>query len=351
MFFLITIERELISLVDKKIKAEGVEMIRLLGLNDANLQFIENRFDANIVVRGDTIILKGDEYQVEQLEKIFKELIYILSKNGTLSTNDVETVIDLVLVNGEAALPKSVTQQFPETDLDSAVLYTRNGIIKARTQGQREYIRQIRKNDIIFAIGPAGTGKTYLAVAAAVAALKNREIMKIILARPAVEAGESLGFLPGDLKEKVDPYLRPLYDALDDMITPEKLRSYIEKRVIEVVPLAYMRGRTLNNAFVILDEAQNATGMQMKMFLTRLGVNSKAIITGDITQIDLPSKTVSGLVQIREVLREIPGVNFCYFDRNDVVRHKLVKDIIDAYDKYQTNGKNGTDNKPEDRSK
>ncbi|MDI6804007.1 MAG: PhoH family protein [Bacteroidota bacterium] len=338
-------------MVEKKIKAEGVEMFGLLGLNDANLQLIENRFDAIIVVRGDIIILKGDEYQVEQLEKIFKELIYILSKNGSLSTNDVGTVIDLVLVNGEAALPKSITQQFPDTDFDSAVLYTRNGIIKARTQGQREYIRQIQKNDIVFAIGPAGTGKTYLAVAAAVAALKNREIMKIILARPAVEAGESLGFLPGDLKEKVDPYLRPLYDALDDMIPPEKLKSYVEKRVIEVVPLAYMRGRTLNNAFVILDEAQNATGMQMKMFLTRLGVNSKAIITGDITQIDLPSKTVSGLVQIREVLREIQGVNFCYFDRNDVVRHKLVKDIIDAYDKYHTNGKNGTDGKPEDRSK
>ncbi len=326
-------------MVDKKIKAEGVDMFRLLGLNDANLQFIENRFDTNIVVRGDNIILKGDEYQVEQLEKIFKELIYILSKNGTLSTNDVETVIDLVLVDGEAALPKSITQQYSNADIDSAVLYTRNGIIKARTPGQREYIRQIQKSDIIFAIGPAGTGKTYLAVAAAVAALKNCEIMKIILARPAVEAGESLGFLPGDLKEKVDPYLRPLYDALDDMIPPEKLKSYIEKRVIEVVPLAYMRGRTLNNAFVILDEAQNATGMQMKMFLTRLGVNSKAIITGDITQIDLPSKTVSGLVQIREILREIPGVNFCYFDRNDVVRHKLVKDIIDAYDKYRNNGK------------
>ncbi len=338
-------------MVDKKIKVEGVEMFGLLGLNDTNLQLIENRFDANIVVRGDTIILKGDESQVEQLEKIFKELIYLLSKNGSLSTNDVETVIDLVLVNGEAALPKSITQQFSDTDLDTAVLYTRSGIIKARTQGQREYIRQIKKNDIIFAIGPAGTGKTYLAVAAAVAALKNREIMKIILARPAVEAGESLGFLPGDLKEKVDPYLRPLYDALDDMIPPEKLKSYIEKRVIEVVPLAYMRGRTLNNAFVILDEAQNATAMQMKMFLTRLGVNSKAIITGDITQIDLPSKTVSGLVQIKEVLGEIQGVSFCYFDRNDVVRHKLVKDIIDAYDKYHTNGKNGTENKPEGRSK
>lgn len=326
-------------------------MLRLLGLNDANLQVIENRFDANIVVRGDSINIKGDEVQVDQIEKIFKELIYILNKNGSLSTNDVGTVIDLVLVNGEAALPKTITQQFSETELDSAVLYTRNGIIRARTPGQREYVRQIRKNDIVFAIGPAGTGKTYLAVAAAVAALKNQEIMKIILARPAVEAGESLGFLPGDLKEKVDPYLRPLYDALDDMIPSEKLKSYIEKKVIEVVPIAYMRGRTLNNAFVILDEAQNATSMQMKMFLTRLGGNSKAIITGDITQIDLPGKTISGLVQIQEILRSVDGVKFCYFDRNDVVRHKLVKDIIDAYDKYHTNGRNGTENKPEDRSK
>ncbi|MBU2472362.1 MAG: PhoH family protein, partial [Bacteroidetes bacterium] len=177
-------------MVEKKIKAEGIEMLRLLGLNDANLQVIENRFDANIVVRGDSINIKGDEVQVDQIEKIFKELIYILNKNGSLSTNDVGTVIDLVLVNGEAALPKTITQQFSETELDSAVLYTRNGIIRARTPGQREYVRQIRKNDIVFAIGPAGTGKTYLAVAAAVAALKNQEIMKIILARPAVEAGE-----------------------------------------------------------------------------------------------------------------------------------------------------------------
>lgn len=329
-------------MADRKIKADSVDMLHLLGLNDVNLKIIESRFDADIIVRGDTIILKGDTHQIEQLEKIFKELIYILNKNGTLSTSDVETVIDLVLVNGEAALPKSITQQFTETELDTAVLYTRNGIIKARTPGQKEYIRQIRKNDIVFAIGPAGTGKTYLAVAMAVAALKNREIMKIVLARPAVEAGESLGFLPGDMKEKVDPYLRPLYDALDDMIPPEKLKSYIEKRVIEVVPLAYMRGRTLNNSFVILDEAQNATSMQMKMFLTRLGMNSKAIITGDITQIDLPAKTISGLVQIQDILKQIEGVAFCYFDRNDVVRHKLVKDIIDAYDKYNLNGRTDT---------
>jgi phosphate starvation-inducible PhoH-like protein len=332
-------------LVEKKIKAEGVDMLRLLGLNDANLQILESRFEANIFVRGNNVTLKGDDHQVEQIEKIIYELIYILNKNGTLSTNDVETVIDLVLVNGEAALPKKITQQVSGEDLDSAVLYTRNGIIRALTAGQREYLRQIKKNDIVFAIGPAGTGKTYLAVAAAVASLKNREIMKIVLARPAVEAGESLGFLPGDLKEKVDPYLRPLYDALDDMIPPEKLKSYVEKRVIEVVPLAYMRGRTLNNAFVILDEAQNATSMQMKMFLTRLGANSKAIITGDITQIDLPGKTISGLVQIQEILKDVDGVRFCYFDRNDVVRHKLVKDIIDAYDKYRTNGKSDTNGK------
>lgn len=326
-------------MAERKIKASGVDMLRLLGLNDSNLNLLEDHFDANITVRGDNISIRGDQPQIEQLEKIFKELIYILDKNGTLSTNDVETVIDLAKVNGEPAIPRSVVSQVNEDELESVVLFTRNGIIRSRTQGQREYIRQITKNDIVFAIGPAGTGKTYLAVAMAVAALKNREIVKIILARPAVEAGESLGFLPGDLKEKVDPYLRPLYDALDDMIPPDKLKTFVERRVIEVVPLAYMRGRTLNNAFVILDEAQNATSMQMKMFLTRLGVNSKAIITGDITQIDLPGKTISGLVQIKEILQNIDGVKFCYFDRNDVVRHKLVKDIIDAYDKYHTNGK------------
>lgn len=326
-------------MAERKIKAEGVDMLRLLGLNDTNLQVVEDHFDANITVRGDSITFRGDQRQVEDLEKIFKELIYILNKNGNISVNDVETVIDLVKVNGDPAIPKTLIAELGEEDVESVVLFTRNGIIRAKTPGQREYIRQIKKNDIVFAIGPAGTGKTYLAVAMAVTALKNREIVKIILARPAVEAGESLGFLPGDLKDKVDPYLRPLYDALDDMIPPDKLKTYVERRVIEVVPLAYMRGRTLNNAYVILDEAQNASGMQMKMFLTRLGANSKAIITGDVTQIDLPMKTVSGLVQIQEVLKDIDGVKFCYFDRNDVVRHKLVKDIIDAYDKFHANGK------------
>jgi len=326
-------------LAEKKLKAAGIDMVRLLGLNDANLQLLEERFDADIVVRGENITVRGEQPEIDQLEKIFKELIYILNKNGNLSANDIGTVIDLVTVNGEPALPKNIASQVGSDELESVVLFTRNGIIRSKTRGQKEYVRALRKNDIVFAIGPAGTGKTYLAVAMAVAALRNREVMKIILARPAVEAGESLGFLPGDLKEKVDPYLRPLYDALDDMIPPDKLKTYVEKRVIEVVPLAYMRGRTLNNAIVILDEAQNASSLQMKMFLTRLGNNSRAIITGDITQIDLPTKTISGLVQIQEILSGVDGVVFCYFDRNDVVRHKLVKDIIDAYDKYHNNGK------------
>jgi phosphate starvation-inducible PhoH-like protein len=259
----------------------------------------------------------------------------MLNKNGTLNPNDIDTVIDLVAVNGFTPdLPSETRQE----EGDTAILYTKTGIIKPRTQGQKQYIQQIRKNDIVFAIGPAGTGKTYLAVAMAVAALKNRDVTRIILARPAVEAGESLGFLPGDFREKIDPYLRPLYDALDDMLSAEKMRGYIEKRIVEIVPLAYMRGRTLHNAFVILDEAQNATAMQMKMFLTRLGTNSRAIITGDVTQIDLPAKTTSGLVQIQEILKKIQGVSFCYFDKNDVVRHRLVKDIIDAYERYSTNG-------------
>lgn len=221
---------------------------------------------------------------------------------------------------------------------DVAVLFTKNSIIKAKTPTQREYLEKASRNDIVFAIGPAGTGKTYLAVAMAVASLKNNEVSKIVLARPAVEAGESLGFLPGDMAQKIDPYLRPLYDALDDMLPSEKLKMYVERRIIEIVPLAYMRGRTLHNAFVILDEAQNATAMQMKMFLTRLGNNSKAIITGDVTQIDLPANATSGLVQIQEVLKKIDGIDFVYFDRNDVVRHRLVREIIDAYEKFGSKG-------------
>lgn len=323
------------GVTEKKLKIEGADTFGLLGLNDANLEVLERRFDATVVVRGDTITMRGDPAEVETLDRIFKELMFLLRKNGSLTTNDVDTVIDLIAANGEPAVPNSATANLSHDELDNVILFTKSQIIRAKTPGQREYVRQIRTNDIVFAIGPAGTGKTYLAVAFAVASLKNNEITKIVLTRPAVEAGESLGFLPGDLKEKIDPYLRPLYDALDDMIPAEKLRGYIEKRVIEIAPLAYMRGRTLNNAFIILDEAQNASAMQMKMFLTRLGPNSRAIVTGDVTQIDLPARQSSGLVQIQDVLRKVEGISFVYFDRNDVVRHRLVKDIIDAYEKYQ----------------
>lgn len=313
---------------EKKIIIENVNMLDLLGFNDSNLKILEDRFNASITVRGDNVIIKGVIEEVELIEKILKEMAYVLNTSGRLGTNDVNTILELTIEGKEIV---------DEGELDSIVLYTKKDVIKARTPGQINYINLARKNDICFAIGPAGTGKTYLAVAIAVSALKRGLVKKLILARPAVEAGESLGFLPGDFREKIDPYLRPLYDALDDMIPSEKLKNYIEKRIIEIVPLAYMRGRTLNNAYVILDEAQNATTMQMKMFLTRLGGSSKSIVTGDITQIDLPSKQVSGLVQAKEILSNVEGVAFVYFDKGDVVRHKLVKDIIDAYEKFGNN--------------
>ncbi len=305
----------------------------LLGYNDSHLHLIEQRFDATITARGSNITLRGEDEELQQLERVFNELQFLLSKNGSLTANDVNTVIDLVV---DISTPKFSVTKLKENDV--AILFTKNSTIKAKTPTQRIYLDKAQRNDIIFAIGPAGTGKTYLAVAMAVASLKNNEVSKIVLARPAVEAGESLGFLPGDMAQKIDPYLRPLYDALDDMLPSEKLKLYLERRIIEIVPLAYMRGRTLHNAFVILDEAQNATAMQMKMFLTRLGNNSKAIITGDVTQIDLPTNATSGLVQIQDVLKKIEGIDFVYFDRNDVVRHRLVRDIIDAYEKFGEKG-------------
>jgi len=316
------------TVAEKKLTLTGVDMLSLLGVNDANLSLLEDRFNSTISVRGDIVNIKGVLEEVEIVEKVIKEMAYVLNTSGRLNRNDVDTILNLTIEGKEV---------INEEDFDSIVLYTKNDVVKAKTAGQKQYFQVAGKNDICFAIGPAGTGKTYLAVAFAVSALKKGVVKRIVLARPAVEAGESLGFLPGDFQEKIDPYLRPLYDALDDMIPSEKLKGYIEKRVIEIVPLAYMRGRTLNNAFVILDEAQNATDIQMKMFLTRLGANSKAIITGDITQIDLPSKTKSGLIQAKDILSGITGVGFVYFDKEDVVRHKLVKDIIDAYDKFNNN--------------
>jgi len=304
-------------------------MLSFLGFNDANLKPIEERFDSSFTVRGENVFMKGDEKELKILEKVFKEMIFVLNSTGKLKTTDVETILDLTVQGKEI---------ISEDEYDNIILYTRNGTIKAKTPTQRTYFNAIRKNDICFAIGPAGTGKTYLAVAFAVAALKKGIVNRIILARPAVEAGESLGFLPGDLRDKIDPYLKPLYDALQDMMPPEQLQNFMEKEIIEIVPLAYMRGRTLNNAYVILDEAQNCSTIQMKMFLTRLGPNSKAIITGDITQIDLPGREKSGLVQIKNILGHVDGVEFIEFEKNDVVRHKLVKDIIEAYEKFHTSG-------------
>ena len=316
---------------EKKVTLNGIDMLSLLGVNDSNLHILEDRFNSTISVRGDVVNIKGVLQEVELVEKVIKEMSYVLNSSGRLSRNDVETILNLT-VDGKEIIN--------DEEFDSIVLYTKSDVVKAKTPGQKKYFETANKNDICFAIGPAGTGKTYLAVALAVSALKKGIVKRIVLARPAVEAGESLGFLPGDFQEKIDPYLRPLYDALDDMMPSEKLKGYIEKSIVEIVPLAYMRGRTLNNAFVILDEAQNATDVQMKMFLTRLGANSKAIITGDITQIDLPSKSKSGLIQAKEILNGITGVGFVYFDREDVVRHKLVKDIIDAYDKFNGTEKN-----------
>ncbi|MCK9280988.1 MAG: PhoH family protein [Melioribacteraceae bacterium] len=314
--------------IEKILKLDNVDLISLLGFNDTNLKPLEERFSSTIIVRGENVYIKGVAEEVELIEKVFKEMIFVLNTSGKLRPDDVITIIDLTNHGREVV---------SDNDFDNIVLYSKKDVIKAKTSNQINYLKIVRQNDICFAIGPAGTGKTYLAVALAVAALKKGVVKKIVLARPAVEAGESLGFLPGDFKEKIDPYLRPLFDALQDMLPSEQLRGYIEKTVIEIVPLAFMRGRTLNNAYVILDEAQNATVMQMKMFLTRLGPNSKAIITGDITQIDLPTISQSGLVQVKNILQGIEGVGFVYFEKSDVVRHKLVKDIIDAYEKHNSN--------------
>ncbi len=319
------------NITKKKLSIGGVDQLKLFGSGDEHLRYIETNFETKIVARGNEITLIGQPSEIILLELIFKELISMTERNVGVNISDVRTVVDVVKL-GE--IKENSTQKSLS---NSVILYTKEGVIAPKSQGQHDYYESTRKNDIVFAIGPAGTGKTYLAVAIALSHLRNKIVNKIVLARPAVEAGESLGFLPGDLREKIDPYLKPIYDALFDMVIPNKLKQYMESEIIEVVPLAYMRGRTLNNAFVILDEAQNTNPSQMKMFLTRLGVNSKAIITGDITQIDLPSKGTSGLIQIQSILTGIEGINFIYLNEKDVVRHRLVREIIKAYDKYNEN--------------
>jgi len=322
-------------LEEKHIQIENAEPLLLFGFNDIHLRRIESAFpDTQITARGNQVFLKGSSEALERIEQIVDELTMLLGRNGNLTENDVDTVLTLFSTgDNKASYVK---------DIHNTILFTPSGgTVKAKTPNQIAFVESARENDIVFAIGPAGTGKTYTAVALAVAALKSRQVKRIVLSRPAVEAGERLGFLPGDLREKVDPYLRPLYDALEDMLPRDKLRSYLDRHVIEIVPLAYMRGRTLNTSFVILDEAQNATALQMKMFLTRLGAASQAIITGDVTQMDLPSHAKSGLVEASDILRGVDGIDFVYFDETDVLRHRLVKDIIKAYSEADNNNHNG----------
>lgn len=301
----------------------------IFGMQDRILKKIEKAYpEAKLTARGNKIKIQGSPEDFSEINSIISELIKIALRNLIVDDSDIITLINMKKSD-------RILAGLGQTDEDT-LLHTHTGnIVKAKTPNQKRMVEACRKNDIVFAIGPAGTGKTYTSVAIAVRALKDRIVKKIVLVRPAVEAGESLGFLPGDLKNKIDPYLRPLYDALEEMIEHDRLDLHMGRNVIEIAPLAYMRGRTLNNAFVILDEAQNATNMQMKMFLTRLGFNSKAIITGDITQTDLPKLKQSGLVSIQQILRGIDGIEFVYLGQSDVVRHKLIREIISAYEKHE----------------
>lgn len=299
--------------------------VEFFGVNDSNLEVLRKNFpELKLVARGNEIKVLGDEKNIHIFSEKINRLIQHYQKFGSLTVDNVQHFLS---ENGKDPSAQNV----PPADV---LVFGQNGImVRARTVNQKKLVESTEHNDIVFAIGPAGTGKTYTAVALAVRALKNREIKRIILTRPAVEAGENLGFLPGDLKEKIDPYLRPLYDALYDMIQGEKVKTYIENGTIEVAPLAFMRGRTLDNAYVILDEAQNATESQLKMFLTRMGPSAKFIVTGDVTQIDLPRNQPSGLVQAIKILSNVKGIDFIYLDGGDVVRHRIVKEIIEAYNK------------------
>ncbi|MGI5838631.1 MAG: PhoH family protein [bacterium] len=305
---------------------DNSEAIALFGKFDENLKIIEKNFPVKLVARGNSLQVTGDRVTAEQVMKLVEHLKAVYRENAGIGLPDVKYAIRLIKEGKEAKLGEMLH--------DLIGITARGKQIKPKTLGQKLYVEAIRGNDLVFGIGPAGTGKTYLAVAMAVTALKNREVNRIILTRPAIEAGEKLGFLPGDLQDKVDPYLRPLYDSLYDIVGVETFQKYMERGIIEVAPLAYMRGRTLDDSFVILDEAQNTTPEQMKMLLTRFGFGSKAVITGDITQMDLPPGQYSGLEHARFILGAIEGIAFIYFSDRDVVRHELVQKIIKAYEKY-----------------
>ncbi|WP_370089938.1 PhoH family protein [Ekhidna sp.] len=315
-------------MLEKIITLENVSLVDFLGIENQNIKTIATAFpDSKIVSRGNEIRIKGSAPQILKINEILNSLLAHYHEYGKVTAENVKDFVD----NEENTI---------QAGGNSAVLVhgTRGTRIVPKTVNQKKLVAAVEKNDLVFAIGPAGTGKTYISVALAVKALKNKEVKKIIITRPAVEAGENLGFLPGDLKEKIDPYLRPIYDALSDMIPAEKLRYYKENGIVEIAPLAYMRGRTLNDAYVLLDEAQNTTPMQIKMFLTRMGPQSKVIITGDQSQIDLPKKQISGLIETMKVLKDVKGIGFVHLDDRDVVRHKLVKAIIKAYNKYDVQG-------------
>ncbi len=316
-------------MLEKIISLADISLIDFLGVSNSNLQILTDAFpQTKIIARGDQLTLRGSDDQIALVEAIVNQCLQHLEKHHSLTNAHIKAYIDAVLN------PTGEEKETPWVEDKDVLLFGNKGlVIKVRTPNQRKLVEAAAKNDIVFAIGPAGTGKTYTAVALAVKALKNKEVKKIIITRPAVEAGENLGFLPGDLKEKIDPYLRPIYDALDDMIPAEKLKFYLENRTIEIAPLAYMRGRTLNKAFILLDEAQNTTSMQMKMFLTRMGIQSKTIITGDKSQVDLPKNQTSGLGEAERILSGINEIAFVELDGSDVVRHRLVRKIIEAYGK------------------
>jgi phosphate starvation-inducible protein PhoH and related proteins len=327
--------------ITQKLNTEGADLLTLAGVNDGNLIELSRIGGVKVTLRGDTLSLTGPLEFVERAVNIARRMIESARQRAELTPDDVLRMGDDVdrrrdpRENGDAHEDGSSPNGNGGSETQRIALPGIRRVIQPKTPGQAEYLRKMQDNDIVVGIGPAGTGKTYLAVAAAVDALTRKRVRRIVLARPAVEAGESLGFLPGDMQAKVDPYLRPLYDALDDMMPFERIQRALETRTIEVAPLAFMRGRTLGDAFVIVDEAQNATALQMKMLLTRLGLNSKMVITGDKTQVDLPKREESGLVQVERVLPGIDGVGFHYFDENDVVRHRLVRDIVRAYDRLE----------------
>jgi phosphate starvation-inducible protein PhoH and related proteins len=313
------------AIIEHRLDAEGADPLSLAGVSDAHFQELVRIYGIRVVLRGDHVVLSGDVEAIERAVPVVRHLIELARLRTPFDANDIARLAESFDVAGTA------TTVAPGEEIRIALPGSRK-VIAPKSEGQRRYLESMGQNDIVIGIGPAGTGKTYLAVAKAVDAFHKKRVKRIILARPAVEAGENLGFLPGDLQEKVDPYLRPLYDALEDMMPVDRVRRALEDRTIEIAPLAYMRGRTLSDAFVILDEAQNSTTAQMKMFLTRLGLNSKVVITGDKTQIDLPRSEDSGLLQVEKILTGIDGIEIIYLDTMDVIRHRLVKDIIRAYE-------------------